>query len=70
MHLHLREQVDDYDPSHNQRQSDVGWHIGYLLEHEDVDERDERDAKGTPDGIGKTNWHRVQGMRQKIERQT
>ena len=69
MNLHFREQVDDHDPSHNQSQSDVGWQVGDLLEHEDADERDEHDAEGTPDGVGYADGHSAEGMRQEVKRQ-
>ena len=69
MNLHFREQVDDHDPSHNQSQSDVGWQVGDLLEHENADECDEHDAEGTPDGVGYADGHSAEGMRQEVERQ-
>ena len=59
MYLHLRKQVDYYDTSHYQGQSDIGWHVRHLLEYEDTGEGDEHYAKGTPDSIGNTYGHHV-----------
>ena len=69
MHFHFWEQVDYDNTCHNQRDADIGWQVGHLLEHENADERYKHNAEGTPNGVCDADGHGAQGMAQAIERE-
>ena len=52
MRLHFWEQVDYYNASHNQRNTNIGREVGHLLEHKNANKRYKHNAEGTPNGVG------------------
>ena len=64
----LRVEVHDDDAGDDEGHAKGGGRVGDLVVEKDAGDRDEDDAEAGPDSIGRADWNRVEGVREKVER--